>query len=358
MNVTICHLAKYDSSHKNGIDVVLYNLTKNQTCNYLGNNITSEICNISKCNVNVAFLRLLFDMLNVGIYLWTIRPNLVVFHCVYNPVTWGAYFLLRFLKLKYVVMPHSSLTVTSQQKSKLKKYWARIIVVNKLIKNAEYVSYLNENEFNNSLKLNDKHRVVGNGVDFDSGFKSTSREKYISFLARYDVHHKGIDVLLNAVKIAKEDFISLGFKLVMHGVKHSDSDNKFIIDFIQDNDLNDIVLMKGELTSVDEKFNFIAHSHAFVLTSRYEGVPISILESLSYLTPVLVTPGTNMGDVVLAYKLGFVCDFDSLLIASELIKVMQCNPLSFSNSIKEYVSGNLDWHKLALLHLKYYLEVL
>lgn len=358
MNVTICHLAKYNLSHKNGIDVVLYNLTKHQTCNYLGNKITSEICNINKSNISFVFLQLLFDMLRVGVYLWNTRPSLVVFHCIYNPVTWGAYFLLRFLKIKYIVMPHSSLTITSQQKSKLKKRLARIVVVNKLVKNSEYVSYLNENEFNNSIKLNGKHRVVGNGVDFDSDFKSTTREKYISFLARYDVHHKGIDILLNAVKIAKEDFISLGFKLVMHGVKHSDSDSKFITDFIKDNDLNNIVLMKDELTSVDEKLNFIAHSHAFVLTSRYEGVPISILESLSYLTPVLVTPGTNMGDVVLTHKLGFVCEFDSLLIARELIKVMQCNPLSFSNSIKEYVSDNLDWHKLALLHLKYYHEVL
>ena len=60
------------------------------------------------------------------------------------------------------------------------------------------------------------------------------------------------------------------------------------------------------------------NSDMFILTSRHEGFPMSILEALSYGLPVLITKGTNMTDLVHKASAGWTCETDPIEIAKTL----------------------------------------
>ena len=53
-------------------------------------------------------------------------------------------------------------------------------------------------------------------------------------------------------------------------------------------------------------------------TSRSEGMPLGILEALSYGLPCLITKGTNMGEYVQTYNAGWVAETNAESIAEQL----------------------------------------
>ena len=67
--------------------------------------------------------------------------------------------------------------------------------------------------------------------------------------------------------------------------------------FIRDNDLSDMVSFVGWVSG-DEKARLMANSDILVLPSYYEGLPISILEAMSYAMPVITTPVGGIPEVV------------------------------------------------------------
>ena len=97
-----------------------------------------------------------------------------------------------------------------------------------------------------------------------------------------------------------------------------------------------------------EKENAIMNSDIFVMTSRFEGHPMGMIEALAYGLPCFATSGTNMVDVIKEYDAGWICTAgkqsieEALLLAiseKEKYKAKSRNAIGLA---KQY-----NWKKLA-----------
>ena len=80
-----------------------------------------------------------------------------------------------------------------------------------------------------------------------------------------------------------------------HSVIQRDSNKgkETLITKIEESGLEKIVLIKDEVYGEDKE-KVILESDFFILTSRFEGHPMALIEALSYGLPCLVTKGSNM----------------------------------------------------------------
>ena len=87
-----------------------------------------------------------------------------------------------------------------------------------------------------------------------------------------------------------------------------------------------------------------------LLTSRYEGFPMTILEAWSYGNPCLVTPGTNVADEIAINNLGWTVNLTADSIADGIKKALKDYSVSRADYVsrcKEYVCKNYSWKIIA-----------
>ena len=125
--------------------------------------------------------------------------------------------------------------------------------------------------------LNENDNVNGNGLQ-------------MLYLGRIEPN-KGMDYLLEAMRILKEE----GRAFTLHFAGVEQGKNGYIERF--QSLLGERFIYEG-VVSGDQKTNLFKRCHVFVLPSFYEGLPISLLETMSYgLVPVVTDVG-SIGEYV------------------------------------------------------------
>ena len=159
------------------------------------------------------------------------------------------------------------------------------------------VIYLNDEENRNSYRSHENIYFMPNGinkagVDINIKEKSSRDEIRILYLGRIDIYHKGLDYLVKTVEVLKEYCFkeNIFVDIYGYGSKH---DENWIIEAIRKKKLEGIMTFYGKVSG-QYKDEALRKSDIFILTSRYEGMPMGILEALSYGLPCIVTGGTNM----------------------------------------------------------------
>lgn len=175
-------------------------------------------------------------------------------------------------------------------------------------------------------------------------------KKYILCVARF-VPEKGLHDLINAYKKIKNP----DFKLVIVGDADIETDYSRKIKTTAKN-INGIVLT-GILTgkSLAEVYS---NAGLFILPSYYEGLPIALLEALSYGLPVLVSDIPQHKEIPLPEDRYFpVGDVEKL---SEKILEMYNKGISEKEKefILSYIKKNHDWNTAAQKVLDVYKHVI
>ena len=277
------------------------------------------------------------------------KPDVVVFHGVYYIEYCQIAKWLRKNNVPYIIVPRCSMTTAAIKSHSLKKKTANVLFFNKFIAGASAIQFLTKNEY---LESKDNFRfkdyyILGNGVELPKKhyIVKDRKEFKIVFVGRYNVYHKGLDVLLESVKNHVNWFKENHVTLELYG---SDSDNglNFLTNYIRKNQLEKIVHIKGP--AFDEvKEKALLDADVFIHTSRLEGQPTSVIEAISYGVPVIVTPGTNVADVVKKYDLGFISEFDSEAIFGCIIVAFSRKKLSnISKNEVEYAKRTFAWDEL------------
>lgn len=278
------------------------------------------------------------------------HPDLVVFEDFYEIQPPIIARKLRHANIPYIIVPRGALTKKAQNnESKWKKVLANAFIFKRYAKKALAIQFLTKNEAQNTGKeWYNQSFILPNGFSTPKSIKkSFSADKInATFIGRLDIFHKGIDILIHACSEMSDDLRSSNFKLRIYGPKNKDYE--IIQLMINEKGLNDIISLKGE-TSGEAKEEALLKTDLFVLTSRFEGHPMGLIEALAYGVPALVTPGTNMGEEIANADAGWVCNEAS----KEAIKLQLQNILKEKtlfvkkgmNAIK--LAKNYDWEVLA-----------
>lgn len=277
------------------------------------------------------------------------KPDVVVFEGMYdsfNEITFSR--TLRKLKIPYVIIPRGSLTYLAMHNgSKIKKALAHKFFYDKYINGALAIQYLTNREYEDSkYRFNGNHFIIPNGIYPSSRIKDKFSDKGIHavFIGRFDAFHKGLDLLIDACREKKDYLLDKGFQLSLYGTETSDwhrikeDVSKWGSGFIH---LNGAVIGK-------EKEAVLLSSDIFVMTSRFEGHPMGLVEALAYGLPCLVSDGTNMADFVDDYNAGWTCKAEVNSIVDALCTIMEEKGYlrkKGENALK--LSLQYNWSKLA-----------
>lgn len=112
--------------------------------------------------------------------------------------------------------------------------------------------------------------------------KQNKYSKYFLFAAYLNIN-KGYDTLIKAFSLIKEKYYD--WKLVICGT----GDVKEVKKLIRKYGVESQVELPGWIVGEDKE-RFFKNAFAYCMTSKQEGLPMSVLESMSYGVPVISTP--------------------------------------------------------------------
>lgn len=302
-------------------------------------------------DINSAYFDFLGDRLFED-YIKFYLPDVVIFHSFYFWEYIKLYKILKKSNISYFIQPHGSFMIESMKKSRIKKTVARALFFDKFVRNSEGIIYLNQSEKINSLYKSETNLIIPNGIadeasmrEYDYKYKSSSSVEFY-YLGRFDINHKGLDILIDSLEMLDNMCEGRTITFSFYGIgNHSQ------VEYIENRicQLRNInVCNKGPLIGKEKAEHL--RGKIMVLTSRYEGFPMTVLEALSYGNPCIVTKETNVLDEVVLNNLGWACTLDAQSIASAMLKAYDDYLTSqeeyFANCV-HYVTTEYSWGRIA-----------
>lgn len=222
------------------------------------------------------------------------------------------------------------------------KYYKDIIVVSDVTKNR--------------LNLNDKKNIstISNGIDRELLELKPGESDYILYLGRIDIHHKGLDILLDAYKEFYKTFPDV--RLIVGGGGRDMRTFTELVGKLQE-DIKKNIEIIGWIDG-ERKLSLLMNALIVVIPSRYESQAIVALEAMACGKSIIVSDIPELNYVV---KSGSGISFKTE------------DSVSLSESLKDLVSGNkrkgmgqmgrewvkeFTWDRIAESYEKYLYRVL
>ena len=250
------------------------------------------------------------------------KPDIVVVHGLYGKELIGIYRELIKRKIPYVILPHGEMTAEAQKKKWLKKFVANILIFNKFVRRAKAVQCLSERE-RDGIKFKAKKFIGTNGIALPDKRKDTFSEEGVKllYIGRLDAYHKGLDIMVEAVALARPVMEKYNAKLTVHGPDILGRMAK-LESLVKENGVEDLISLNCEIAGKDKEEKLLS-SDIFIQTSRVEGMPMGILEALSYGLPCIVTKGTTLAEKINDYGAGFGVKTDAFAVADAIKKALE-----------------------------------
>jgi glycosyltransferase involved in cell wall biosynthesis len=285
------------------------------------------------------------------------KPDLVHFHGVYCPMQSALARQMGCRGWKYIVSPHGGLQPASQRRKAWKKLLGNILFFDAFIRHATAIYVLNEAE---SIAVKQRYPkaktiIVPNGVPAKILFNTVSSKPIkqnsqlkFGFIGRIDIDHKGIDLLLKSLLLLEKNEPTLLWQLILVGNFFTVKDENIARGLIKKFKDTTRVILTGHLKG-QAKWEMLNNFDVFVHTSRYEGMPTSVIEAMALRKPCLVTPGSNMQSVIKNCDGGWLVDGNVKSIANQIQYIFehQDEILIKGANAQKYVYQHLTWNRVA-----------
>ena len=349
--MNIIHIANFGFKGPGGIKTVVEHLAKWQTtighsvC--VGLTLRHEICDTDNMFVHCPKVKDFRQLIHSE------RPNIVIFHGVFNLTFFLFSLWCRWHKIPYCITMHGAGTAVSLQDRHRKKVLALWLFVNHFVSHAAGLIFLCEGEIkNNTLaRLNPKQYIITNGIEaiYEIPSKKAHTPVRFIFLGRIVYYEKSIDILLKVFALLQQRGDEQKLRFTFYGPRYDDS-------LIHDIQPYSSFVSWHEPVYDHDKIEALADNDIFILVSRSEGMPIGVLEALSCGTPCLVTPQTNMADLIINANAGWVTSLEPEEIVDSMLQAcddcqsryeqLRVNAL---NAIKDYT-----WDAIAAQSIETY----
>jgi len=338
INSTIWQIAKYQA--KSGNDV------------YLMVNTKLKSKNIEKAKeYGIHLIRIKFYKFLRNKY---ILPDIVHFHSVFIPHQLLYAYCFRKIKIPFIITPNGGIDPNVLKRNKIKKLIFSTIFEKMKFKNASAIVAVLPQEVEEIKhylpKYNGRIASISNPVE-SSVLKSASWENnfqriIITYMGRFDVLHKGIDILFEVAKKLPE------FEFHLYGSRDKKTSKLF----------DKMLLTAGKNVFIHEpiygveKGKILAESTIYFQTSRWEAFGISVAEALFTGLPVFITQTMKIADLIKNNDLGVVLSGNvgeiAMKIKEELIQRERLKNYSINASC--FALKNFQPETIAIQYIQLY----
>ena len=172
------------------------------------------------------------------------------------------------------------------------------------------------------------------------------KDSYILYLARI-VPEKRLDLLIDAFKNVKTDK-----KLVIAG--GSSHTNDFLDEIKEKAKQDDRIIMTGFVQG-EELEELFSNTYLYCLPSDVEGMPISLMEAMSYGANVLTSDIEEC--IQVSEKYGYSFKKSNISDLKQKIEIMCRSNLIDSNEISKYICNRFNWNNTVNETIKLYEKV-
>ncbi len=285
-------------------------------------------------------------------------PQMVHFHSVFIPRQAVLANRLRRAEIPFVVTPHGGLSPHILQRGRWKKrIYSRLIEAPRLMR-AAAISVVLPKETDEIKSFVPEYQqmiqFVPNPVD-DALFggkacRVEARRRQIVYLGRFDVEHKGIDILLEIARFAPEaDFHLYGAE---------DAKTRRELNELKNKCAGNVHFHTPVYGA--EKLRVLENADLYVQTSRWEAFGISIAEALAVGVPCAVAESMHIAGLVRREKLGIVLDDDPKKAAAEILNFLSDAETWAESSARAkcYAVKNFNARCVAAKYVNFYRDVI
>lgn len=287
------------------------------------------------------------------------KPDVVIFHECYRVDYLAIGRNLYKNKIVYIDCPHGELRDEAQQKKRLKKIIANIFLFNNFTSHAIAIQCLSQGEME-VTHFGKQKFIVTNGILIPEKRKkrfSTEGVRFV-YIGRYEWYVKGLDLLFDTIKEKANFLRESNCHFDLYG---PDIHGRFeaVTNLVKEREIEDLVSLYHEING-REKEEKLLGADIFIQTSRHEGMPMGILEAMSYGIPCLVTEGTNLGNVIKSNNCGWIADNNLDSLSKTLLDAIQEKECwaTKSECARRTMRECFDWTIIAKQAIDKYKEII
>lgn len=265
--------------------------------------------------------------------------DLVVLHSGWTPHNqWAGHQASR-AGVPFVVMPHGAYQAQILRRRAAAKRLARPFE-RALLHGAAavHVFFPSETTLVHNMAPHAKVVVAATGFEL-SDEVAQGGGGYIAWLGRYDIEHKGLDLLIDAVALmdpADRPTIRL------RGRDSSNSRDQVQHLVVQRN-LENYIEVGGPISG-DAKHEFVRSADGYVHPSRWECHSIALLEFLGMGMPSLVSSGAHISSTLREANAAIVADPSSESLAEGLLELSRyADTTTLGHNARQLVASKFNW---------------
>jgi glycosyltransferase involved in cell wall biosynthesis len=270
--------------------------------------------------------------------------DVVHLHGAFNPSNMA---MARSLRRPYVFSPHSGYDPVSLRRSRWRKLAYRAVFERAMLERAALLVALTDVELHDLRRFGATApaEVIPNGVeppendlDVDAFRRELAmpRDALLAvFVGRLDTHRKGLDVLVSGIAEAPT------WHLALIGPRFRDVEGLERI--VAELTLGDRVHIVGERHGRRLQQS-VYGADLFALTSRWEGMPMALLEALALARPAVVSPAVERVIGVAAAGAGWVADEADV---GAVLRSLSSEDLTMRGTAAHLLSKRYDWDSVA-----------